>query len=110
MRVPFPTCTRAGQVQHPGTGYTQVWQLFDSLGGLDEKYPWTRAITKLQADLLRAGCSVQAIRDYQRLLLHFGGKSGEAYKTVHKKVELSEVASWFEGAPPVTVIPELHPE
>jgi len=84
--------------------------LFDSLGGLDEKYPWTRAITKLQADLLRAGFSVQAIRDYERLLLHFGGKSGTAWKTIHKKVELCEVATWFEGAPPVTVIPELHPE
>lgn len=84
--------------------------LFDSLGGLDEKYPWTRAITKLQADLLRAGFSVQAIREHRRLLLHFGGKSGEAWKTVHKKVELSEVATWFEGVPPVTVIPELHPD
>lgn len=84
--------------------------LFDSLGGLDEKYPWTRAITKLQADLLRAGFTVRAIRDYQRLLLHFGGKSGTAWKTVHRKVELSEVATWFEGSPPVTVIPEMHPE
>jgi GT2 family glycosyltransferase len=84
--------------------------LYDSMGGLDEQYPWTRAITKLQAELLRAGHTVQAIRDYERLLLHFGGKSGSAWKTVHKKVELNEVASWFEGVPPVTVIPELRPD
>ena len=78
--------------------------LFDSMGELDERFPWTRAITKLQADLLRAGFSVQAIREHRRLLVHFGGKSGTAWKAVHRKGEVAEVAAWFEGVPPVSVI------
>jgi GT2 family glycosyltransferase len=83
--------------------------LFAAQGGLDERFPWTRAITKLQAELLRAGYSVQAVREYRKILVHYGGKSGTAWKRVHKKVDLGEVSKWFEGVPPVTVVPELHP-
>lgn len=83
--------------------------LFEVQGGLDERFPWTRAITKLQADLLRAGHSVQAVREHRNILVHHGGKSGTAWKRVHQKIDVAEVAGWFEGVPPVTVVPELHP-
>jgi GT2 family glycosyltransferase len=82
--------------------------LFEALGGLDERFPWTRAITKLQAELLRSGYIVQAVREYQSILVHYGGKSGTDWKGVHKKVELAEVSRWFEGLPPVTVVPQLR--
>lgn len=83
--------------------------LFEGLGGLDERFPWTRAITKLQAELLRSGYIVQAVREYQSILFHYGGKSGTDWKSVHKKVELAEVSGWFESLPSVTVVPKLHP-
>ncbi len=83
--------------------------IFQALGGLDERFPWTRAITKLQADLLRSGYIVQAVREYQGILVHHGGKSGTDWKSVHKKVELAEVSVWFEGLPAVAVVPELRP-
>jgi hypothetical protein len=44
--------------------------------GLDEAHPWWWSITKLQAALLRSGAHVQAIRDHEHALFHFGGKSG----------------------------------
>jgi GT2 family glycosyltransferase len=81
--------------------------VFEQFGGLDEQFPWTRAITKLQAQVLRAGLTVQAVRHYDHLLQHFGGKSGDAWKSVHIEVDASEIARWFEGLPPVTVIPEI---
>jgi GT2 family glycosyltransferase len=83
--------------------------LFEALGGLDERFPWTRAITKFQAELLRSGYIVQAVREYQRILVHYGGKSGTDWKSVHKKVDLAEVSGWFKGLPSVTVVPELRP-
>jgi hypothetical protein len=83
--------------------------LFEALGGLDERFPWTRAITKLQAELLRSGYIVQAVREYQSILVHYGGKSGTDWKSVHKKVDLAEVSGWFKGLPSVTVVPELRP-
>jgi hypothetical protein len=66
--------------------------------GLDEEFEWFWSITKLQADLLAAGHRVQAVRDHDHLLHHFGGKSG-GHKVVRRAkgmdTDRDEVHQWF---------------
>lgn len=67
--------------------------------GMDEKYKWWWGITKLQAEVLRGGDSVTAVRSHDELLIHYGGKSG----TKHLKQDPdnfslpADAAAWFNG-------------
>lgn len=47
---------------------------------LDESYQWWWAVTKQQADLLRQGYNVQAVKDHESFIHHYGGKSGGDFK------------------------------
>lgn len=64
---------------------------------LDESFPWFWGITKLQAEVLSAGYSVQAIRKHENIIKHYGAGSGDAYKKFKNsyKVDLQKVKSWF---------------
>jgi glycosyltransferase involved in cell wall biosynthesis len=66
--------------------------------GLDESYQWWWAITGLQARLLKQGRDVQAVSNYADVLVHHGGKSGEAFKSA-KSGDTSKafIADWFGG-------------
>lgn len=65
---------------------------------LDERHEWWGAVTKLQAKVLSGGLSVQGIRDYSRFIVHFGGKSGNAFKDARgMSVPARRSAAWFEG-------------
>lgn len=67
--------------------------------GMDENYKWWWGITKLQAEVLRGGDSVTAVRSHDDLLIHYGGKSG----TKHLKQDPDnfkvpdDAAAWFDG-------------
>ncbi len=75
--------------------------------GLDETYQWWWSVTGLEARLLREGYRVAAVRDYEDVLVHHGGKSGKAYTSARSGDASKEtVASWFEGRP-VTVVERL---
>jgi GT2 family glycosyltransferase len=68
--------------------------------GLDEDFAWYWSITRFQADLLRAGHAVQAVRDHDDLVFHFGGKSGNPAKLQSARgmdVQAEQVRSWFAG-------------
>ena len=66
--------------------------------GLDEAYQWWWGVTGLEARLLRQGRSVQAVREYDDVLVHHGGKSGKAFKTARSADTNPEhIAGWFEG-------------
>lgn len=65
---------------------------------LDEEFQWWWAVTKLQAELLRDGFSVQAVDEHDSLVYHFGGKSGQSFRKA-KGLELNEeiIRGWFSG-------------
>lgn len=64
---------------------------------LDESFPWFWSITKLQGQVLSEGYSVQAISDHKNIIKHYGGSSGDAFKTSQEKASLgsSEAKAWF---------------
>ena len=66
--------------------------------GLDEAHEFFWAVTKFQAALLARGYSVQGYAEHERYLHHFGGKSGNDFKTA-KGLFLSqeELAECFQG-------------
>ena len=76
-------------------------------GGLDESYKWFWAVTGLEARLLRQGREVQAVSHYDDVLIHHGGKSGQAFKNAKtSKASKAVVAEWFGGRQ-VTVLERL---
>jgi glycosyltransferase involved in cell wall biosynthesis len=77
--------------------------------GLDESYQWFWAVTHLEARLLTGGHTVQAVRDYDDVLVHHGGKSGQAFKEARSgDTSKKLISSWFEGHH-VTVVDRLPP-
>lgn len=78
-------------------------------GGLNESYQWWWAITGLEARLLRQGRSVQAVRKYADVLIHHGGKSGDAFKKARSaRIGKVFIADWFAGHH-VAVVERLPP-
>lgn len=62
----------------------------------EENHPWTWAVTKLQAAVLRQGYSVQGYAEHEKYLHHFGGKSGKAWESAKGLVVTPEqLAEWF---------------
>ena len=77
--------------------------------GLNESYQWWWAVTHLEARLLTAGHTVQAVRNYDDILVHHGGKSGKAFKKARSGDTSNKlISSWFEGHH-VTVVDRLPP-
>jgi len=64
---------------------------------LDESFPWFWSITKLQGEVLSAGYSVQAIKEHENIIKHYGGSSGDAYKKFKNStiIDLQKVKSWY---------------
>jgi glycosyltransferase involved in cell wall biosynthesis len=72
---------------------------------LDESLPWWWSVTKLQAQLLKDGFDVQAIKKHERYLHHYGGKSKVDPLLLNQSAGYSreEVIGWF-GDKKITVI------
>lgn len=63
---------------------------------LDEEFEWFWSITRIQAKVLRDGFVVQAVKDHENLLHHFGGASGGDFKGAKgMDVEMEKVIKWF---------------
>lgn len=64
---------------------------------LDESFPWWWGLTKLQAQLLQDGWSVQAIEEHEGYLHHYGGKSKVPQALLSESVQMDRqrVAAWF---------------
>jgi GT2 family glycosyltransferase len=72
--------------------------------GLDEGFQWWWSVTRLQAELLAAGYTAQAVKDHDQWLVHFGGKSGKGWKkATGMDAEPGEIRDWF-GDHRVTVL------
>jgi O-antigen/teichoic acid export membrane protein len=66
--------------------------------GLDESFQWWWSITRLQAELLRDGHAVTAVRSHEELLHHFGGKSnGRVADADGMDTAAQTVRGWFDG-------------
>ena len=65
---------------------------------LDENFEWWWAVTKLEAYILKEGYNIVAVKNYENMIYHFGGKSGGTVTSAKgMDVKMEEVASWFEG-------------
>lgn len=65
---------------------------------LDEDFEWFWSITKLQAEVLRDGFVVKAVKNHENLLHHFGGASGGDWQGAEgMDVKMEKVIKWFGG-------------
>jgi len=65
---------------------------------LDESFQWFWSVTKMQAQILSAGCTVQGFVEHESLLHHFGGKSGKGYRGAKgMDMNMQDIIAWFEG-------------
>jgi glycosyltransferase involved in cell wall biosynthesis len=63
---------------------------------LDEKYAWFWGIAKLQAEMIRDGLKILAIKNHDKYLYHHGQKSGEVPAgTSGMNIDVNEVGAWF---------------
>lgn len=73
-------------------------ELYDKFH-LDTAFQWWWGVTKLQAQILNEGYSLLAYRFHNHLLVHYGGKSGDAYKNAKgMDIDISDVMQWFQSS------------
>ena len=66
---------------------------------LDTEFQWWWGITKLQAQIMRDGHSLLAHRFHNHILVHYGGKSGDAYKNAKgMDIDITDVIKWFQSS------------
>lgn len=64
--------------------------------GLDERFEWFWSVTKLQAQLLNDGYNVTAIQNHEKLIHHYGGKSGTSWQSSDgMDTEMGIIKKWF---------------
>jgi glycosyltransferase involved in cell wall biosynthesis len=70
----------------------------DVFDGISPEFHWWWGVTKLQADLLRAGHTVRAVRTHDHLIAHAGGGSGPPPRHA-KGMETDDatIREWFGG-------------
>lgn len=74
---------------------------------LDEEYEWFWSVTKLQANLLKAGLTVTVVNRHNTLLYHYGGMSGTGWmNSKGLETEGEIIKNWFVGTK-LRVINEL---
>ncbi len=65
---------------------------------LDEDFQWFWSLTKLQSKLLQDGYLVQAIKNHDEQVYHFGGRSGDSHKKVKiNNIDPNIIINWFNG-------------
>lgn len=88
-----------GFCKHPDRcdGYSLLIdrQLYDKYK-LDTEYQWWWGVTKLQAQILQEGHSLKAFHHHNHILYHYGGKSGNAFKSAKgMDTSVQDVIKWF---------------
>ena len=64
-------------------------------------HQWWWAVTKLQAELLRDGYTVRAIREHSSILRHFGGASGQDFVGARgMEIDPALLVRWFSRRQP----------
>lgn len=47
---------------------------------ISEKYEWWYGLALLETEILRKGFSIKAVNNFEKYIIHYGGKSGDAWK------------------------------
>ena len=64
---------------------------------LDENFEWWWSVTKLESKVLKNGLPVRAVKEHEKLMHHFGGRSGKGYKDAKgMDISINEVLTWFQ--------------
>lgn len=64
---------------------------------LDEEYEWWWSVTKIQAEILKNEGNLLGFKNHNRFLIHYGGKSGNAFKNAKgMDVDRQKVLKWFD--------------
>ena len=64
---------------------------------LDEYFEWWWSITKLQSQVLNEGLKIRAVRNHEKYIHHYAGKSGDGWKgATGMDIKIDEVISWFK--------------
>lgn len=64
---------------------------------LDEYFQWWWSITKLQSHVLKEGLKIRAVKNHEKYIHHYGGKSGYGWKGASgMDISIEEVIKWFE--------------
>lgn len=75
---------------------------------LDINFPWWFSITKLQSQILRDGYSVQAIKNHDSIIKHYGGKSTTiALPSNCKYLDPTISKDWFVQCGDVKIINDI---
>jgi len=64
---------------------------------LDEDFEWWWGVTKIQSQELRQGLKIRAVKNHEKYIHHYGGKSGDAFKNAKgMKTKRKDVVAWFD--------------
>jgi len=64
---------------------------------LDEYFEWWWSITKLQSQILKEGLKIRAVKNHEKYIHHYGGKSGDGWKgATGMDISIDEVINWFK--------------
>lgn len=64
---------------------------------LNTDFQWWWSVTQLQANILKDGFTVRAVKNHDHLLYHYGGASGDAWKRAKgMNIDVESVVKWFE--------------
>lgn len=65
---------------------------------LDEEFAWWWSVTKLESQVLKEGKKIVAVDNHEKLIHHYGGKSGKGFKDAKgMNIDIQSVKSWFDG-------------
>lgn len=65
---------------------------------LDEKFAWWWSVTKLESLVLKENKEIVAVKNHEKYIHHYGGKSGNGFKNAAGMgIEIEEVKKWFES-------------
>lgn len=63
---------------------------------LDENFEWWWSVTKLESQVLQEGKEIIAVDNHEKLIHHYGGKSGKGFKDAKgMNIDIESVKSWF---------------
>lgn len=63
---------------------------------LDERYEWFWGVTKLESNVLKEGLRIIAVKNHEKYIHHYGGKSGKGYANAKGlETDIEEVCQWF---------------
>jgi glycosyltransferase involved in cell wall biosynthesis len=75
---------------------------------LDENFEWWWSLTKLQGNMLKNNYPIVAVRNFNNIIKHYGGSSGDSWKTAKgMDIKRETILSWFPPSKSIKIIDAL---